>query len=107
MSTVAERVARGAALLDEGVPGWAERIDLTELELASCYSCVLGQLFALEYDAEDGSPFGAGIKALGIEGSVRGPVWYGFDGASIEGLEAEWWRVIDARQAALVGATSL
>lgn len=35
----------GAALLDEKVPGWAERIYLDELEISSLDDCVLGQLF--------------------------------------------------------------
>lgn len=39
-----ERVARGAALLDEKRPGWAERIDLPTLSMASDCMCVLGQL---------------------------------------------------------------
>lgn len=43
-TTVKERVARGAALLDRIVPGWEKRIDLEKLDLASCEFCVCGQL---------------------------------------------------------------
>jgi hypothetical protein len=38
-------VARGAALLDEKLPGWHERIDLEILDLSETSVCVLGQLF--------------------------------------------------------------
>jgi hypothetical protein len=40
----AERIERGAALLDERAPGWRQRIDLEKLELSSCTTCVLGQV---------------------------------------------------------------
>lgn len=36
---------RGAALLDEKMPGWHDKIDLERLQLASLTQCVLGQLF--------------------------------------------------------------
>ncbi len=41
-----ERIARGAAFLDERAPGWRQRIDLEKLELSSCVACVLGQVSA-------------------------------------------------------------
>jgi hypothetical protein len=40
----ADRVARGIELLDSHIPGWADRIDLSRLDIQSCVSCVLGQL---------------------------------------------------------------
>lgn len=40
-----ERVERGAAWLDEHEPGWELKIDLGELNLASCYKCILGQVY--------------------------------------------------------------
>lgn len=42
MTTAAERVAKGAAFLDEKVPGWASRIDLDGL---SYHNGALTQLF--------------------------------------------------------------
>jgi len=42
--TYKERVARGAALLDELAPGWHKQIDLNTLKLSSCTDCVCGQL---------------------------------------------------------------
>lgn len=102
MSTVAERVARGAALLDEKLPGWDQRIDLAGLELASCYRCVLGQLFTWHplptENAFSPSPYGLGIEALGIDRGSR----YGFDGDDADELNGEWRRVITARRLARV-----
>lgn len=40
-----ERAARGAAWLDQEMPGWANRIDTETLWLGSCTQCVLGQLY--------------------------------------------------------------
>ena len=42
--TIEERVANGAQLLDEKVPGWYKLINLATLRLSSCYDCVCGQL---------------------------------------------------------------
>lgn len=44
--TVQERVARGAAWLDEQKPGWEDLIDFDTLDLSSCSLCVVGQVFA-------------------------------------------------------------
>ena len=41
--TIEERVAKGAALLDEKVPGWEEKIDLDHLLMGTCQHCILGQ----------------------------------------------------------------
>ena len=42
---LAERVAAGAALLDERAPGWRAKIDLAVLDLDSDSGCILGQVF--------------------------------------------------------------
>lgn len=39
------RVAVGAALLDQTVPGWWQRVDLETLDICRYNRCVLGQLF--------------------------------------------------------------
>lgn len=39
------RAKIGATILDVFRPGWADEIDLDRLDLADCYSCVLGQMF--------------------------------------------------------------
>lgn len=41
---VFERVSRGAEALDVEHPGWAEMIDLSELQLSDECNCVVGQL---------------------------------------------------------------
>jgi hypothetical protein len=45
MTTIEERVQRGALLLDAEVPGWARRINEWELDLGQCDQCILGQLY--------------------------------------------------------------
>lgn len=39
-----QRVAKGAALLDAQRPGWAQRINVRELDMSSGCFCILGQL---------------------------------------------------------------
>jgi hypothetical protein len=104
MSTVAERVARGAELLDEKVPGWAERISVAELDLSSCSSCVIGQLFATEAFNGAGlwpSGYDFGVQIIGVNGWES---WYGFDRRFSDTepwseLNDEWRRVIAERTA--------
>lgn len=43
---LAANVALGADWLDAELPDWAERIDLSRLDLGSTINCVLGQLEA-------------------------------------------------------------
>lgn len=43
--SLAERVARGAKLLDEKRPGWAAEIATDKLAMESCDRCILGQLY--------------------------------------------------------------
>jgi hypothetical protein len=64
-ATLAGRVKRGAALLDEKRPGWAGEIVLDRLAMNSCFNCILGQL----YDS-----YFAGLDAM--QGEVR----YGSEG---------------------------
>ena len=40
-----ERVGRGAVYLDNDIPDWAERIDISTLDLTGGDHCVLGQVF--------------------------------------------------------------
>jgi hypothetical protein len=63
------RVARGAALLDQLVPHWAYVIDPELLQLDSCGSCVLGQLYGDYLEAY------SAIQALPGKGGTH----YGFD----------------------------
>lgn len=84
-----DAVARGVALLDEKVPGWRERIDLSELNVAGFYSCPLGQV---------GGDYEVGAKLVGL---VVGPatVEHGFYlGEDVPGtfeeLNAAWREAI-------------
>lgn len=43
--TIQERVANGAALLDEKKPGWRDKINLEELDISDPSRCVVGQLY--------------------------------------------------------------
>lgn len=87
MISVAERVAHGAAWLDERYPGWVDAIDLGKLNVASCHACVLGQVYTghiptheqdqilaqvLEHMAERVSGFEARTFADSIRTSVSG-----------------------------------
>jgi hypothetical protein len=120
VETIPARVARGAALLDEKLPGWIERIDLDELDLANCFGCVLGQTFFNEWDEAEYTihaectPYDFGASELfDIEASyasvmlAREPGVYGFTGVpeetdkerAFDALTAEWKRVILARRA--------
>lgn len=43
--SVRERVAAGAAVLDHDTPGWAQNIDLDQLDMTHGSKCVIGQTF--------------------------------------------------------------
>lgn len=85
--SVAERVARGAALLDLKVPGWAGRINLHTLDMDHCYLCVLGQLFGFYWST-------AVYPTLGLDHMhVANPaINHGFESRSGQygGLRAAW-----------------
>lgn len=49
MTDHAERVRKGAALLDERVPGWADRVDRLRLAVSDGYACVLAQVSGRHY----------------------------------------------------------
>jgi hypothetical protein len=105
MTTIAERVAAGAAFLDEREPGWADRIDVGPLDLGSGCRCVLGQLHPDEDDPSlsyHDARVDLGLTPLKAEE-------LGFDAESdfgpgqnkeYDALTAEWTRVITERRAA-------
>lgn len=84
--------ARGAAWLDERVPGWADHINLDNFTIASCQKCVLGQLFGNYVD---------GVSELRIVGQQ---IWLGFglDGTRSPShcgeLDEAWRREISGRR---------
>lgn len=57
-------VQRGAAVLDDLMPGWAARVDVLALDLAYTDRCVLGQLFANEDPRGDGMGYEPGLTAV-------------------------------------------
>jgi hypothetical protein len=99
MATIAECVARGAALLDEHEPGWWQRIDLDRLNIASCEDCTLGQLHG---------DFTDGLAALYLtaadEPEDHGFMWYwsgrnADEADEAENLTAAWRTLIEERRA--------
>jgi hypothetical protein len=44
VNTITERAERGAALLDETLPGWWQGIDLDRLDIESECDCIAGQV---------------------------------------------------------------
>jgi hypothetical protein len=120
--TVAERVARGAALLDIHDPQWWRRdvrspIDLKALDLDSPCKCVLGQRHPT---TRKQSPWNRGLQLLGLRpywghGNAVTDADCGFNSRfesvredepcperddDIAALKAEWVRVITERRAA-------
>lgn len=70
-SVIAERVAKGAIIMDtyHGGIGWAERIDTETLNMALWNLCVVGQYFG---------NYSQGMDKLGI--SLRDEAWeFGFN----------------------------
>lgn len=107
MSTISERVALGAAFLDEHDPQWwradVERaIDLDRLDLALEDVCILGQRCPVEAD-DPYIKFGAMLSGLWNSWEVdRWAVRFGFQagGLDYDDLTAGWRKVITERRAA-------
>lgn len=77
----AEAVKRGAALLDTCMPNWVERVDILDLDVSSCQSCVLGQVYADQVTGSHPSRTGWGMGMLDLFGTtdaING-VAYGFE----------------------------
>jgi hypothetical protein len=97
MSTIAERVAAGAAFLDEHDPGWQERIDLDTLYIGSCERCILGQLhedYAFGASWVYRTDYTADTHGLGF--MFRGA--FSHKHGDAEDLTDEWKRVIRERR---------
>lgn len=78
-------VKRGAALLDERLPGWRNHVHPETLDLSSACGCVLGELFG-DYER------GCGILGL----TPRDARWFGFmEGRTrFAALTAGWRRLL-------------
>jgi hypothetical protein len=102
MSTIAERVARGAALLDEREPGWWQRIDLETLDLGAPCHCVLGQLAT---DLEDPTSWLVILDRFDLTWVDDSDKQLGFNALtssdrSYANLTAAWRELIEARRSA-------
>lgn len=100
-----ERVAKGAALLDERLPGWWNKVDTKNLDTGDLDHCVLGQLY--------GDYVRGILSLLGLVAPDR-PSGLGFDMKTnlvqppnmtlwrreAEALNQEWVKAIEARRAA-------
>jgi hypothetical protein len=113
VSTLAERVRDGAALIEERWPGALERVDMDMLSMSSATRCVLGQVMANRGEGD----YYHGVRALGLEhfdtkpgdpASVYrfgftftdgpGDTWYhelpALRDAALWALEIEWRRLL-------------
>jgi hypothetical protein len=103
VSTVAERVAAGAAFLDEQEPGWDKRVDPNQLDIGASCKCPLGQLHG---SYSDGLLSTGILDLYGTSADIdHGFMWASRDRfedvrAEIFVLTAEWKRVITERRAA-------
>ena len=88
-TTMEQRVAAGAALLDQKNPGWRERINVEELQLWSRFQCILGQLYGV---------YETGLGALGAYGNdgynneLDWAIRHGFNGRFGDPLNEAWKR---------------
>ena len=80
----AQRVARGAALLDSRWPNWRDQVDLGRLDIASAHDCMTAQ-FA-QWTTDDGfADFSDGKNSLGL--STAGYLGHGFNADQDESAE--------------------
>ena len=111
--TIAERVANGAAFLDEHDPGWwrpdvDRAINLETLNLGDSDLCVLGQRCPLARLASHSGYRAYAAHLMGAKAANLDPIWAwakprGFATANYSeypALTAEWKRVITARREA-------
>lgn len=91
-----QRVARGVALLDQNMPGWADRVDLTRFSITSTGYCVLAQVYNASYD-NAACYLRLDIPERRACGFSCGP---GVENHEYPALELAWRKVIYERQTA-------
>jgi hypothetical protein len=99
-----ERVARGATLLDERVPGWRSLVKPADLRMTDGSTCIVGQLsLAGAWERYLYGPYTSGLEALGLtdqEAHQHGFVTY-YDGTEemdydgTAALTEHWIKVIN------------
>lgn len=103
-------IANGMRLLDEHIPGWEDKINLSRLDLCeptftvSRCGCVCAQLDHATYDhGTDEGYYADMARRLGLDPWGQEPIDYGFmgheDDDGFEQLTAEWKAAIEARRA--------
>lgn len=86
------RAARGAELLDEKYPGWANKVNYGKLRMMNSFDCVLGQVYGR---------YQRGMEELNLS-RKNDVIYYGF--YAIGSLESEtslwcaWCEEIDKRR---------
>lgn len=85
---VEERVARGAARLDEVRPGWHRNVNVQTLDISSGRNCALGQVFG---------SYGVGTVAAGVTIDSAQHGFLSSVDATYGELTAEWKRLIETR----------
>lgn len=90
--TIAERIERGAALLDEHAPDWPSRVNPARLCIASGCECMVGQVFGNYWD---------GMGAMGQPGSGSAFGFIAGEGEMDE-IEAGWRDLIARRRLAMM-----
>ena len=110
MSAIAERVAAGAAFLDEYDPDWWRAVNLITLDLNDGGLCILGQrcpqevLRNFDLDADPENAYVAHLRHLASGGDEFEQYDWAIDHGFISrgpfepGLTAEWKRVIGERR---------
>lgn len=81
MTTIADRVALGAAWLDQHYPNWVNAIDLDTLDVSNCTSCVLGQVYTGCIPADEQDQLLAQVVRRN---------WYAGHDKGFEEFRAEW-----------------
>jgi hypothetical protein len=94
--SIDERVAAGAAWLDEHRPGWVDRIDLNTLDLGDGCYCILGQTDGYFWDVPEVTSlynYADVFAELGLfaAGGIEGDAEY-------SALTEAWRRLITARR---------
>jgi hypothetical protein len=95
--SIANRVAKGAAILDKCRPGWWMKIDTNRLNILTYQSCVIGQLYGFGGFDRGITELKETAGGLNFFFSFRHG-FYGWIPSEYNQLTSEWKRVIEARK---------
>ena len=92
MKTIETRVARGAARLDQDLPGWENKVGLERLDIISVDTCILGQCYGTYSD---------GLLKLRIDVSrARALGFHPRSRSEAQALRESWRHFVEARREA-------